>query len=719
MNQLRPPGLLSGLAISLALAACTSAPTREVLDIPSSVPAAERHNEAGHADLGGPSESEVELSGFSETTRLSDGTTYRSSAAAVASFRVWLFRPGAWRIRLRYRTREASEAFVLALDEAPKLSLSPAAEWTEVQGLLEEEHLSRGANVLTIRRGSGSGGELDVDWIDLRPAGSAAARWHAPEPIPVVARQDANSEWDFYGEVPEGSTRAELRFAATAEGAAQMLYVAAEGEAWPQPASVSKRLEPGQPTGDLTLPLPGKGPFRLRLTTVCPTGEEAAAVRWSHARVVSWGDDTTVRQASLNPSTPVIPAPRDVFVFILDAGRADHFGAYGYPRLTSPWVDALSRDGYLFELARAQAPYTQASTATLMTGLEPETHDVRAVQARLSERAVTLAEVLSAAGYATCAFIGNANADRPFGFAQGFETFLGGRHDRTLARIEELLRTRDHNFFYVHLFPPHHPYFPPPPFAGVYSQETPGQVNGSSEDLIRIRRSGQGLPASELARLVAQYDENLLYGDHLIGDILGVANRLSRLDEALVIVLADHGEAFLEHGGLMHGYTVHEEEIRIPMILKLPRSARLGGRLVPELAGTEDILPTILDLCRVPDTAPLRHGRSLVPLLLGTGPGNAESYARAQGAQFTASLTQRRWKILRLENGLELYDLASDPGERRDLASERPFLAGLLGQRVRERTVRNLVDGQSAGLTERSVLDEETLRQLRALGYIE
>src|SRR5439155_22057906 len=106
-------------------------------------------------------------------------------------------------------------------------------------------------------------------------------------------------------------------------------------------------------------------------------------------------------------------------------------------------------------------------------------------------------------------------------------------------------------------------------------------------------------------------------GDHLLGEILGVAQRLGRLDGALVIILTDHGEAFLEHGSVMHGYSVYEEEIRIPMLLRLPRSAGLRPRILSEVAGTEDILPTILELTGAVDPFPRRHGRSLVPVLLG------------------------------------------------------------------------------------------------------
>jgi arylsulfatase A-like enzyme len=528
--------------------------------------------------------------------------------------------------------------------------------------------------------------------------------------------QPANSEWTAYGEVPIGARRSELRFRVRAEQAPLRLSILVSGECWKPPLSIDRRLDPGEASAEFRLPIPGTGAFRLRTTVVALAADEGGRVRWEQARALSWG-------AAATPTPPPRPArvlpPRDLFLIVLDAARADHLGVYGYPRRTSPWIDALAREGFVVELARAPAPYTQASTASLMTGLEPETHDVRAVRSRLSDRAVTLAEALASAGYSTSALVGNANADRPFGFAQGFELFAGGRHDRALSRLEERLKSHERNFFYIHLFPPHHPYLPPPPFGGVYSRLFPGLVNGTSEELVRIRRSGRPPPAEEVSRLIAQYDENLLYADHLLGEILGVAARLGRLRDALVILLADHGEAFFERGTPLHGYSVHDEEIRIPMILRPPHASGLAPRVLSALAGTEDVLPTVLDLCGVPDPAPLRHGRSLLPLLQGRGSGEPDAYARAQGAQLIAALAGPRWKLHHLESRVALYDLAVDPGERHDLAEERPILAGLLRQRLIERTIRNLADGQASGLREDAVLDEETTRQLRALGYLD
>jgi arylsulfatase A-like enzyme len=710
----RTHSVLTALLLA-GLAACTQRQSPTAHDLAAIAAAAVLGHETARIDLGAPDEPAAVLDGFAEPARLPDGTHFRSVGPDGASVRVWLLREVTWRLRLRYRFSGSSPA-VASLGPHELFRLGPASEWTELGRTLTSAEIAPGEHHLRL---DPHGGLLEVDWIDLRPLGLPPAA--GPAPATALAEhgeQQFGTELTFFGNIASDARRPELLYDLGALDASARVRIRLDGEAWPEPLERVHLLDPRERLGKQRLPLPAPGPLRVRLSAVSPSGSPEGAVRWNALRLLTLAAPPA-EPAAARPPAPTAPPPRDIFVFVLDAARADHFGAYGHPRQTSPWVDALAREGHVFHLARTQAPYTQASTATLMTGFEPETHDVRGVNSRLADRAVTLAEILSDAGYATAAYIGCANADRPFGFAQGFDLFQGGRHDSTLESVEQRLRTHERNFFYVHLFPPHHPYFPPPPFAGLYSDATPGSMNGSNDELVAIRRSRTGIPGNELARLRAQYDENLLYGDHLLGEILGLAHQAGRLDDALVLVISDHGEAFLEHGTVLHGFTLYDEELRIPMILRLPRSHGPGGRIVDEPVGTLDVLPTLVELARAQDPLRQRHGSSLVPLLSGARRPDPAIYARAQGQHLAASLATRRYKAIVVQHRVELYDLLADPGERRDLAAVRPFLAGWLGQLVRERHLRNSIDAHAAAMRQDAVLDAETERELRALGYIE
>jgi arylsulfatase A-like enzyme len=275
------------------------------------------------------------------------------------------------------------------------------------------------------------------------------------------------------------------------------------------------------------------------------------------------------------------PEPWNLLLVTLDTTRADHLGAYGYSHVDSPSLDALAAEGLRYERVTTAAPLTLPSHASILTGLYPPRHGVRANGVYvLADEARTLAEVLREAGYETAAFVGAFVLDKRFGLAQGFDRYdddlSGGTRptrytyaqrdaarvtDATLAWLEQ---SSEPFFLWVHYFDPHAPYAPPGfdpkavrvPFRTPYDAEI-------------------GFADSQLARLL---------------DSLASAGRDRR---TLVAVTADHGEALLEHGEASHGLFAYEATLRVPLIVRFP-DRRHAGTVVAAPVSLVDLMPSLL-----------------------------------------------------------------------------------------------------------------------------
>ena len=416
-----------------------------------------------------------------------------------------------------------------------------------------------------------------------------------------------------------------------------------------------------------------------------------------------------------------------VFV-VLDAAGARHFGCYGNELPTTPHIDAFAADATLFERAYAQAAWTLPSAGSYMTGQYPPMHseDLRVVESE------TLARSLQAAGLRTAAFSENPYVTRGFGLATGFDEFreyfpyeLLRRSTQRFDRLdsgrtvdEALGWVRDQGgkrfFLYVHLLAPHAPYDPPPPFAGRFDPDYAGSVHGLPETLAAIEDGTIAIDARDLAHLRLQYQENLAYSDHQAGRLLDGLDDLGVLDRSLVIVTADHGEAFREHGALQHNTTVYEEMIHVPLIVRLPSDAPLPERFggVVEL---RSIFPTVcaaLAIAGCPE--------ALAPSLFErirdaqVRPGLARSWARGKKGSFVALVTPRHKLIARAHSfePLALYDLERDPGEAQDLRASEPELVREARIWLRDPNLEFFVGGKAT-------VDPATRERLEALGYTE
>ncbi len=428
--------------------------------------------------------------------------------------------------------------------------------------------------------------------------------------------------------------------------------------------------------------------------------------------------------------------PPNLVLISLDTVRRDHLQSYGYARDTAPAVARLAAESAVFENAFAQDVETNPSHASMLTGLYPNVHGNRHHGLKLRAGVPTLAAILEEAGFRTGAFVSAVTLRAPLsGLDRGFESyddrFAGMRRDGRLTTASALrwLRSlpRDAEFFlFLHLYDAHGPYASTGRYATLFDSETAGPRLERIPDYQPLPEARAG-SAHYLNDYVDRYDEMIRYADDRVAMLLQELN----LDRTVVVVLADHGETL---GGrwwpLDHGARVVDEQARIPLIVHVPG---LEPRRIEASVETVDLLPTLLELLGVelPPGVSVQ-GRSLVPLLEGQSVESREftftgarpvdrryadrAYQLDPGARIE-SVRSGRWKLVELPGlrspYLELYDLASDPGETTNVAELHPA--------VRNALRKVLSDWRAAGRTDERPreLDPEAAAQLRALGYLD
>lgn len=424
-----------------------------------------------------------------------------------------------------------------------------------------------------------------------------------------------------------------------------------------------------------------------------------------------------------------------IIVLDLDTVRADHLGCYGYGRDTTPRIDAFAAEAVRFEWAFSQAPNTQPSQASILTSLYPSSHGSQGDAAGLPEAAVTLPEVLGAAGYTTAAFVDGGYVSASFGLDQGFDLFdnqRGGGLAQIAPRVADWLTQQPAEpfFLFVHTYDAHTPYAPEEPYRSMFTDglapATPG-FEPNAETLEAARRAawsadgtGARLPEEDLAYAKARYDGGLRHLDAWVGALLDRFAESGLLERATIVVLSDHGEEFGEHGSVLHE-KLYAPVTRVPLIVR-PPGGLAGGRVVHEVVQTLDVMPTLLALAGVSGPTTMQ-GRDLGLLLAGgrEGPGFAVGESPYFGERrFVARGTRR---LLRTERDgrVEVYAYREDRAELVDLAPQEPDIARTLGTTLDGWTAlverhRLPTDGEGPGETP---IDPETLEQLRALGYIQ
>ncbi len=413
----------------------------------------------------------------------------------------------------------------------------------------------------------------------------------------------------------------------------------------------------------------------------------------------------------------------NVILLVVDTLRADHLGVYGYPRPVSPFIDAFAEDALVFENVLAQSSWTRASMASILTGLLPIHHTAMTRFDKLPDEVTLLSELLAEQHYATIAFVTNPNILPRSGFDQGYDHFLrlhepspeNTRYMITKAdevnehvfKALDRIESNERNFIYVHYMDPHDPYIPNEPHFSKHDS-----ISFTRQFIVQSFSKLQGaMRENALQQMINAYDDEIRFVDRHIGLLLASLDERGLLERSVVILVSDHGEEFLEHGGLAHGRTLHGEVLAVPLIIRV---SGWPGRRIAGLVNQVDILPTVLELLGIEPPANL-DGASR---LRSQGPAeNSFADLRIDG-QRSQSLTTRVDKLIRMDRRNELevvyFDLEADPGETRPL--DRRTRIATLNQAIEElyaASVQRRVKASSQ--TEH---DRGEMEQLKALGYV-
>jgi len=448
-------------------------------------------------------------------------------------------------------------------------------------------------------------------------------------------------------------------------------------------------------------------------------------------------------------------AKPNVILFSIDTLRSDGPSCFGNPRKTTPVLDQLAQEGIVFRNTVAQSSWTLPSHMTMITSLMPSVHGCKSSQLwirigeALSENRVTLAEILKNFGYTTAGFTGGALVGKPYNFDQGFDVFdnAGGGIAKISQKALDWLSGKESAnpfFLFLHCYDVH---------SYKASPEIEAQfVRPYSGKLLELKKAGRplevrvtsnafySLSEPDIRFLRDLYDATIFQTDRVFGELINFLKEREIYDNTIIIVTSDHGEEFWEHGGTGHGWSLHEHQLKVPLIIKSPTFDH-QGREIDEWAGIIDLAPTICDMLGIPLSNEFQ-GISLLPLINGDPYGERVFIAEATHSGHQKSLIRngysflfnqfpplgeklfywrrfiRTWRIIMQYTDNKLYHLATDAREEHDILSENPRLEEEMSSFLIGRIKKLLALNAAGASADEFALDKKTKEELESLGYI-
>lgn len=493
--------------------------------------------------------------------------------------------------------------------------------------------------------------------------------------------------------------------------------------------------------GEYPLEVADADHFELRL--VCdashPGGSGASAI-WTKAELELPKPSPQPAPTSHREPVRLAGSVRNVVIIVLDAFRADQLGQIGSGEFT-PNLTALAGESLVFSNAVSAAPYTVAAVSSIFSGLIPDAHGVRRGRDTFPDHLDTMAKAFSRKNYYTLVMAGLPFIKRKFGITRACEkeVYLRPDEDRAngisrmdLGLIEKSIAEAKASgkpvFIYTHLLPPHWPYSPPEPFGDTKNHD--GKAKDRAQRKLR-EDLARGLVKAEDQRMLdffGEYKRNLAYGDFVAQTMIGYLKEHGLYDDTLLIVSADHGEAFGEHKALGHSSTTYDDMTHVPLVIHYP-GVRKGVNAVR--VGTIDLFPTIAELMDLEVQNEQIDGRSFAPLIVDKAHTPPDYYytravdytvaLKIDKSEYTFdrtrfSLRGERYKYHFNDWTDELYDLQADPRETRNIADRMPALTTALRQRGLALSARAKAR-REAGPD--AVIGAEEEEELRNLGYLQ
>lgn len=438
-----------------------------------------------------------------------------------------------------------------------------------------------------------------------------------------------------------------------------------------------------------------------------------------------------------------------VFIYLIDTLRADHLSCYGYSRKTTPRIDQFSKGAVLFDNCFSAASWTKPAVGSILTGLYPNKHRGEDEKDKLSTGVEMISEVLKSHGYATIYITPNMNSSREVNFDQGVDFYrytIGGRYGEDFYRSSEFLNSafleiikenpglmNKPLFAFLHTVDPHGPYTPEAPFLRFKTMDK-DREELAFPDSIRRKKKTKGLSRKDIDYIKSLYDCEILHNDYYFGKFIEFLKEKNLYENSIIVLVADHGEQFDEHGSITHGYSIYNEEVHVPLIIKFPYG-EFTGRQIETIVSQVDIFPTILHYLGIKVSSHV-DGISILKILnnnhfersvfikekLNRGYDKSNFVGLINTANKKKHIITYANKFFINELGIESYNLDGDFAETYDNFEKEDknifwsksikFLADYFLERAK-----------SFGFKEEEKLDlkkldPEKIKQLKALGYL-
>lgn len=652
---------------------------------------------------------------------------------------------GIAQVSLRMKAVKKSNKVAVSLNDTALGSVELGPDWQDYTFAVPAGTARDGENELLLRfqsttRHEGRAQAGHVASAVALPAGMALA--DAPRG-PAVGDLDLGDgarpalvaatpqRWTYRFHVPGAAPKLGLAWGARLAGTPLSLLVRADGDLPPLRDELSGEAATWQEkVVDLSAFAGQDVELTLSTGDAWPQGQVAGV-----AELALYSD--APQDGARAPAAPQTHA-KNVLIYLIDTMRYDKFSFYNdKTTVATPNIDAFAQDATIFDHAYDNENWTKPSCATILSGLYPDTHKTKEDSSKLPERVVTISEHLRAQGFKTGSFIANGYVSNAFGFDQGWDFYTNYIREYKNTDVDRVVKDalgwidkqKDTRFFaYVHTIDPHVPYSPPREWREKYWDKPyngPIRAQSTGDQLAKIKDGSMKLSDVDKKYLEALYNGEVAFNDHHFGEMIQGLKDRGLYEDTVIILVADHGEEFWDHGAVGHGHSLYEEMIHAPMILRYPNKVPTGRR-VSHVVQMVDVAPTLYDAAGVAPNAEV-EGVSFLPVVDGIG--EPRPYLAASDFLYGfKSFRAGRHKWITGGRGGKVFDVIADRNEKKDLLKRAHIgrahvrgLAGLFlgaedktswweGAQGRERQV---IEADSADI------DADLRKQLESMGYID